>query len=292
MTDKTLDKYLNLIQQYYPDLQMNHARILDSSGQFNEVVCLDEKWIFRFPKTHHVAVEVAREVKILQGLQGKLPLPIPNPTYTAYHPESNQLEFMGYSMLAGEPLLRDKFATLTDETILEQIAEDMATFLKTLHQINPIDIGLDPTPNDSRQWWTNLYVDFQEQLFPHMRPAAQQEVTENFETALQDESLWQVKPMLIHGDFGTGNILYQDGHIVGVIDFTFCGVDDPAQDVGALVSSYGEAFAERVMTYYPDLRTSLRRARFFRSNYALIEALFGLRDNDPVAFESGINEYR
>lgn len=100
MTDKTLDQYLSTIQQHYPDFEVNTARLLDSSGQFNEVVCVDEQWIFRFPKTQHVAVEVAREVKILQGLQGKLPLPIPNPTYTAYHPESNLLEFMGYAMLA------------------------------------------------------------------------------------------------------------------------------------------------------------------------------------------------
>ena len=287
-----LNSFLTTIQHHYPDFQLRDAHLLASSGQFNDVVCVDNKWIFRFPKSPHVAIEVAREVKILKGLQGKLPLPIPNPTYVAYHPETHQLEFMGYAMLAGEPLLREKFATLTDESILEQIAEDMATFLKTLHQINPTDIGLDPTPNNSHQWWTQLYADFQEQLFPHMRPDAQQAVTHNFETALNDVALWQVQPMLIHGDFGTGNILYAGGHIVGVIDFTFCAVDDPAQEVGALISSYGEAFVERVINLYPELQSSLRRARFYRSNYALMEALFGLRDNNPDDFESGIADYR
>lgn len=291
MTEK-LHKLLNTIRQYYPDFQMNHARLLVSSGQFNDVVCVDDQWIFRFPQTQYVAIEVAREVKILQGLQGKLPLPIPNPTHIAYHPDSKQLEFMGYAMLSGEPLLRDKFATLTDEAILEQIADDMATFLKTLHQINPHSIGLGSMPKDSRQWWTVLYADFQEQLFPYMRPAARQAVTDNFETSLPDDSLWQVQPMLIHGDFGTGNILYEDGHIVGIIDFTFCGVDDLAQEVGALISSYGEAFVERVMTHYPDLRPSLQRARFFRSNYALIEAYYGLRDDNQVAFKNGIADYQ
>lgn len=291
MTEK-LNSYINTIEHYYPDLPLTNARLLTASGQFNTVLCVDEKWIFRFPKSHHVAIEVAREVKILKGLYGKLPLPIPNPTYVAYHPEHHLLEFMGYAMLVGEPLLREKFATITGETVLEQIADDIATFLKALHQINPIDVGLAPTPNNSRQWWTQLYADFQAQLFPHMRPDARQAVTQNFETALNDDVLWHFQPMLIHGDFGTGNILYSDGHIVGIIDFTFCAVDDPAQEVGALLSSYGEAFVEQVITRYPELRSSLRRARFYRSNYALMEALFGLRDNNPDDFENGINDYR
>ncbi len=288
---ENLNDFIATIQHYYPDFQVNTARQL-TAGQFNHVVCIDDQWIFRFPKSHHVAQEVAREVDILNGLQGKLPLPIPNPTYLAYHSESNQLEFMGYAMLKGEPLLREKFATLTDEVILEQIADDIATFLKTLHQINPLDVGLDPTPNNSHQWWTKLYTDFQEQLYPHMRPDAQQAVTLNFETALNDASLWDVQSMLIHGDFGTGNILYDDGHIVGIIDFTFCAVDDPAQEVGALMSSYGEAFLERVLVRYPELRASLRRAQFFRTNYALMEALYGLRDNNPDDFQNGIKDYR
>jgi aminoglycoside 2''-phosphotransferase len=289
---ENLSDFIATIQQHYPDFQVNTARQL-TAGQFNHVVCVDDKWIFRFPKSPHVAEEVAREVEILKRLQGKLPLPIPYPIYTAFHSESNQLEFMGYEMLAGEPLLREKFATLMDnETILEQIVEDIATFLKILHQINPADIGLEPTLEDSRESWTTLYADFREQLYPHMRQDAQECVTANFETALGDDALWDVQPMLIHGGFGTGNILYEDGHIVGIIDFTFCAVDDPAQEVGALISSYGEPFVERVIQHYPELRSSLRRARFFRTNYALIEALYGLRDNDPESFESGIEDYR
>ena len=288
---KKLQTFLNTIKHYYPDLELHNARQL-MAGQFNDVVCIDEQWIFRFPKSPHVAVEVAREVNILRGLQAKLPLPIPNPTYLAYHPESHQLEFMGYAMLAGEPLLREKFATLKDEAILEQIAEDIASFLKALHQIDPMDIGLDLTAKDSRQVWTELYADIQAQLFPYMRVSAQEAVIQNFETALNDDALWDVQPMLIHGDFGTGNILYEDGHIVGIIDFTFCAVDDSAQEVGALISSYGEEFVERVMSRYPELRSSLKRARFFRSNYALMEALYGLRDNNPDDFESGIKDYR
>lgn len=283
--------YVTLIRQYVPDFTVMSARLLEA-GQFNHVLCVDDQWIFRFPKSDYVAQEVGREVNLLQRLQGKLPLPIPNPTYIAYHPDTHQLEFMGYAMLEGEPLWRDKFATLTDESILDQLAEEIATFLKVLHSIPPEAIELTETPPDSRQSWQNYFDAFKTQLFPHMRSDAQADVTHNFEQALADDDLWDFTPHLIHGDFGTGNILYADGHIVGVIDFAFCAVDDPAQDVGALLSSYGETFIERVFAYYPDLRPALRRANFYRSNYALLEAYYGLRDNNPADFESGIKDYR
>ena len=57
--------------------------------------------------------------------------------------------------------------------------------------------------------------------------------------------LWRYDACLIHGDFGTANLLFAEGRISGVIDFGFCGSGDPAQDLGALLASYGEAFVAR-----------------------------------------------
>ncbi len=295
MSDSTDHRhFIEKVQHYYANFLIKGIKVFDkSAGQFNHVVCVNEEWIFRFPKNQSVAKEVAREVHILEQLRGKLPLPIPEPEYLAYHPDNNQLEFMAYKMLPGEPLLREKFALIQeDEAILEQIAFDIAKFLQSLHSLEPDLIVPDEKANDSRQEWEQLYRDFQEQLFPYMRDDAKEAVSQNFDAALADDALWQVEPKLIHGDFGTGNILYQDGHISGIIDFTFCAVDNPAQEVGALISSYGEAFVERVLTHYPELRQSLPCARFMRTNYALIQALYGLRDRDNEAFEDGIQDYR
>jgi aminoglycoside 2''-phosphotransferase len=124
-----------------------------------------------------------------------------------------------------------------------------------------------------------------------MRPDARQQVTDNFERALNDLALWDFQPCICHGDFGTGNILYADGHISGIIDFTFCGIGDPAQDLGALLASYGEAFIERVFTYYPQLRAALPRTRFIVSTYALWQAWYALRDGNQEDFDDGMRDY-
>ncbi len=126
-----------------------------------------------------------------------------------------------------------------------------------------------------------------------MRAEARLEVSRDFETGLNGSSLWRIDSCVVHGDFGAGNILYHfhEERISGIIDFSFCEIGDPAQDLGALLASYGEEFVEQVLLRYPALRSHLPRARFYCSKYALLQALFALRDNDPAEFEDGIADY-
>lgn len=88
------------------------------------------------------------------------------------------------------------------------------------------------------------------------------------------------------------SLLFHNGRISGIIDWGFCGLGDPAQDLGALLASYGEAFVARVCRHYPALGKGLARARFYRRQYALLQALFALRDGDQAEFDDGIAAYR
>ena len=285
--------YLALLKRHLPDFAFRRARILPSSGQFNTVLRVDDSWIFRFPKSPAAAADLARELELLPRLQGKLPLPIPQPQFQARDAESGDPLFMAYPLLPGEPLLREAFARLQDDGgVVEALARDLALFLRALHAIDPADIGLKSSGEDARMEWTRIRDALREKLYPFMRADARAEASANFAKALADDSLWRVEACLIHGDFGTGNILHRDGRVSGVIDFGFCGVGDPAQDLGALLASYGEPFVARVCHHYPALRLGLRRARFYKSNYALIQALYALRDGDEEEFEDGISAYR
>ena len=151
--------------------------------------------------------------------------------------------------------------------------------------------GLASASESALAEWTRIGAEFREKLFPHMRSDAREAVARNFDMALNDADMWRYDECLIHGDFGTGNFLFHKGRISGVIDFGFCGPGDPAQDLGALIASYGEAFVERVFRHYPALRSGLRRARFYCGNYALIQALYALRDDDEAEFEDGMRDY-
>ncbi|MCY3831777.1 MAG: phosphotransferase [Chloroflexi bacterium] len=287
------DALLQLIRQHRPDFVYERVNPALYEGQFSTVLIVDDEWIFRFPKSAGAAADLARELEILPRLQGKLPLPIPEPLWHAADVEAGGLLFLGYRPLPGEPLLREKFAELQgEEGILETVAQDLARFLQRLHVIAPADIGLAPSGESAKDEWTRIGEEIREKLFPYMRADARADVASKFRAALNDADLWHVDERLIHGDFGTGNILYRDGRISGIIDFGFCGVGDPAHDLGALLASYGETFVERVFRHYPALRAGWPRARFYQSNYALIQALYALRDGDEAEFEDGISAYR
>jgi aminoglycoside 2''-phosphotransferase len=280
-----LTAFLQKIQAYYPEIQPKEMR-LSNDGQFSDVLILDEALVFRFPRSIQVAKDLAKEIPLLDALQGKLPLAIPNPRYHAYEPVSGDTLFMGYPMIAGEPLMQDLFQSLEDTDVL---AQELAGFLRVMHGLK-LNF-LEKPPANNRHFWQNLYDDFIRDLFPYMRPDAQNQVRETFEQALNDAVFWQFEPILVHGDFGTGNILYNRGHITGIIDFSFCGLGDPAQDLGALKASYGQDFIERILVYYPGLAAALPRLAFITSTYALQQALYALRDGNKADFEDGISDY-
>ncbi len=337
---KDANEHLRHIRHVYPDLAITLSRLHAKEGQFSDIVVVNESLIFRFPRTPDVAKDMSYEVALLKKLQGRLPLPIPNPIYEYFeaenltlpfpnpatppptfpsvthfasliergekrnkgegiqdfgtnieHSPTKPLIFMGYPMIPGAPLWRETLAAIKDEKILDRLAVQLAGFLKALHSTPAAEIT-DRPAGETHESWSAMYTAMRDQLYPHMRPDARQKVSENFETFLSDPANFAYEPVLRHGDFGTGNILYdaEKGEISGVIDFSFSGAGDMAQDVGALLG-YGESFMERCYAVYPEMRETLKRVRFFRTTYALQQALYALRDGNREDFEDGMREY-
>jgi aminoglycoside 2''-phosphotransferase len=280
------------INRAYPELHIHSARQITASGQFSQVIIINDSLIFRFPRSPYVAQGMTREVRILRAVKGSLSLPIPDPSYTYTDPESDTVLFMGYTMLAGEPMSAN-ILVHQPEAVVQGLAKQLADFLRELHAIPPISLNIDLPSEGTHDDWLRLYQAIREQLFPFMRPDAQVQVSANFETALNDLVLWRFTPVLCHGDFGTRNILYdpQTMRITGIIDFGSCGLGDPAQDVGA-VWSLGDNLMPHLLAYYPEMQATLSRVKFIRSTYALQQALYALRDGNQNDFEDGLRGYR
>ena len=125
-----------------------------------------------------------------------------------------------------------------------------------------------------------------------MRHDAQVEIQKHFETYLHEPRLHEYRICLRHGDFGAGNILIDPDHqsISGIIDFGGLGLGDPALDIAA-ISCFGKPFLKRFCLVYPQVESMEERAHFYKGFFALEEALYGLRNKDPEAFENGISAY-
>lgn len=287
------EAYLQSIQETYPDLLIKKVQPHLGEGQFNNILIINDELIFRFPRYAEGIQTLIHEIHILERIEGRLTLPTPNPIYTRTEPQVVGQVFMGYPKIPGQPLWYETFQAITGVETLQQLAGQLAGFLKELHSIPVERFDPDLPVHDGPAEWASLYDDIRRHLFSFMRQEAKDRVERHFESYLNNPGLHTYPICLRHNDFGTGNILYdpQSKIITGIIDFGFAGLGDPALDIVA-ASSYGEDFFNRFYQIYPEITSMLDRARFYRGTYALQEALHGFLNHDQEAFESGIAEYR
>jgi aminoglycoside 2''-phosphotransferase len=175
------------------------------------------------------------------------------------------------------------------------MASQLAGFLRALHSVPTSCLeSVDLPIYDTRHEWAAMYERVQSELFRFMRADARDQVAEHFESVLDGSSAGTTyAPCLRHGDFGTGNIIYDPEalSIVGIVDFGSAGLGDPATDFAGLLSSYGDEFYGMCALEHPDMIAAMDRARFYLGTFALQEALFGLDNGDRTAFEAGMARF-
>lgn len=244
------------------------------------------------PETCARVAALATEVRILRDLQGRTTLSIPDPAYVSLKPAPGSA-FLGYRLLDGGPLWRETLETLSTRN-QDQIAATLARFLSTLHGTPSGEIAGGAVPETATlDRIADRYAHIRSLLFPRMRPRARRDVAARFEAFLSDATAAAEEPVLIHGDFGPSNILFDEDRQTpsGIIDFGCTGLGDPAYDLAGLLVGYGEAFFQRLLAMDHRLRSLAPRARFFAGTFALEEALFGAETGDAEALRAGLAPY-
>ncbi|MCA0457766.1 MAG: phosphotransferase [Chloroflexi bacterium] len=287
-------EYAETVQAVYPQLDIQTA-VYREGGQYNAILIVNDRFIFRFPRYAEAAASLATETAILHAIYGKLPLETPNPVYVHFGDPTPQHNFVGYPMITGEAINIYGISTMFDAAACQRLADQLADFLKALHALPS---GLSParvTNSDKQAYWADFYARVRAKLFPHMSSAGRQEVISHFESYLADSRNFNYTPVLRHGDFGTGNILFDraSGLFTGVIDFGSAALGDAAVDLSAIYGwrGRGETLARRMFSRYPELEAMLPRAQFYAGTFLLQEALFGVENDQPDLIKSGLEPY-
>ncbi|EST12539.1 phosphotransferase family protein [Sporolactobacillus laevolacticus] len=285
-----LKDYVNRIQQVYPDLTINKAE-LNTIGQNNDVLIVNRELVFKFPKYQAGIIDLQKESQLLNQIKGYVSLAVPSPEYESYEVLKPGHVFNGYSLIQGTPLW-SKELNKADSQSQKMISDQLIQFLIDLHSIPTGELHLGT--QDPYTDMLNLYRKIKEKLYPFMRTEAQSETSRMFDKFLSGGKLSNIKLALIHGDFGSSNILWnsEPKRVTGIIDFGGSGIGDLAYDLAGLLSSFGERFFNQCMSQYPDGEKIVERINFYRGTFALQEALHGLENNDPQAFDNGISRYR
>ncbi|RAI84437.1 aminoglycoside 2''-phosphotransferase [Paenibacillus pabuli] len=289
-----ISTYVQRIKEVYPDLHIQDVK-RNEIGQNNDVFIINRSLVFRFPKYKQGLEKFKRETGLLETIRKTVTLQIPYPAYQSFDELEVGKTFMGYSLIEGAPLWKDELITIKSQKFINEIASQLVMFLIELHSIDiPKAIRLQKQYESIHGIIEVLFTRIKEKLFPFMRLDAREKVVENFNAFLNNIDNQSLKKTLIHGDFGASNIIWnpKDKRIAGIIDFGGSGLGDPAYDLAGILSSYGEEFFEICTKLYPNGRQISERVHFYRSTFALQEALHGIDHNDAEAFEDGIKEFR
>lgn len=286
-----MEKYIEHIKQVYPSLSIRDCR-LNEMGQNNDVIIINESIVFRFPKYRMGIDNLKKETDILEAIKDKVSLPIPSPFYQSFKELEVGEVFVGYELIPGSPLWKESLGNIQSEEVLIRLATQLVRFLIEIHSIPKNKLTLEET--NPREEIVDLYQRIQDKLYSFMRIEAQRQIEYSFETFLNSETSLSLKTSLVHGDFGATNILWDPttNNISGIIDFGGSDIGDPAYDFAGILSSYGEDFFTMCLKLYPNGTEIAERVRFYRSTFALQEALHGVDNDDVEAFENGIKAYK
>jgi aminoglycoside 2''-phosphotransferase len=282
------ENLLQRIQAIMPNLEIEHfAR--DEEGLINDVVIVNHQWVFRFAKTEEYARVLQTEMKILDLIRPLVGINVPNPVYRS-------ADCMVYPLLSGQTLSR-KMVLGFDENTQQEIAEQLGGFLGRLHNVasSPVDWEIPSTRAPvRRQDWLAIQAKVQEKLYPLLQRYQIQWIQDLFAGVLDDPKASEFRPALIHGDFASYHILFDESkrEITGVIDFGMAGMGDAASDVGGLISIYGESFVRKMQKVYPGLGQYLPRARFYAQLLELEWVLRGFESGEAFWFTAHLGGAR
>jgi len=276
-----LDPYLKRILEILPDLTVERAS-LKREGIFNDVVIVNDAFVFRFAKRDYGFKDLNEEAASLRLLRKHVSLPIPEPFY-------EDQEVLAYPLIPGETLRRDLLTSLP-ESDQQAIAEQLAQFFKQMHGIPLDEIAESSIPEANAlmeyEDWADIYQRLQDKVFPLLLPHVRQWATEHFESWMSDPANFEYEPRMVDTDIPPYHILFdqRQRRINGIIDFSCAGLGDPALDFSVIIYHYGESFVNRFYNIYPETEAYLRRARFYAGATEMCWLLNGIEQNDPTWF--------
>jgi aminoglycoside 2''-phosphotransferase len=271
--------YLTQIHEHFPWLKYKKSRTL-RHGWDHDVVILDEKYVFRFPKKDY-GRRFRAEVRFLHTTYNRFNISVPHYEYVP-----DDLSFGGYKMIKGKEMIPSGLKRLSEKK-KKHIASQLGEFLSVLHEI-PVSYSKKAGLKEEKDgyWWSRqrckkIIRKMRKLLFPKLTKREAQWIEKRYEEYFGCS--FDFETVILHGDLSEEHILYnpQKGKITGIIDFADSEIGDPAFDF-AFLWQYGEEFVDDVLSHYQrsvnvDI---MKRARFPNQVYMATDMLAIMEGED------------
>ena len=286
-----------IINNQFPNFAIESVSFF-GAGYDSEAYLINNEYVFKFPKYQAASMGLYQEAAVLQQLKDKLPLPIPDPEFIGKPNHHFDKYFMGYRKLPGTVLTPQLFNSLSAD-IRDNIAKDVASFLKSLHQIQ-LPAPVDGLEQDIKADYFADYEMLEEVLFPDLNATEKKRVERVFQKILSHEILFCYEPRLAHHDLSADHLLFDEttNRICGVIDFGDVAITDADYDFLYFLEEsdeeLGRAFGLKVMDYYqhPDQEQVIKKADFRQFYWPFEQVMMGYNYGLDDWYREGLEKIR
>lgn len=231
------------IEEIYPEFKESNFYPI-SEGLDNYVILVDNKYIFRFPRTENSNEQLRIEDTVLNDIASFLPSNIKVPKFIF---KGNKEDvYVGYDYIVGNYLTNELFNTLSLEQ-KDNVAKSLGKFLTIMHTMDYNKYNVLKYTN--KDIYSSLWDNVVNKCFTFLNDDEQEKVNNLFNKYENDSKYNGFTPCLIHGDLKVNQIIYSENNI-GIIDFGAVKVYDPAYDFADIYNAYGEEFLKMVYSYY------------------------------------------
>ena len=208
----TPEELLEIVSTNRPDKPL---RVLDP-GEMNDMIVVDEKEVFRFPRTPESCQRLEYESRVLESLDNKLTVPIPKLIQLDHKKQYSILSF-----IEGEVLHNRDIEQFTSHEV-NTLAVQLAMFMRELNahmsvgQLDEWARELMPKSDTWDEYYAGVAarIDGNEYLEQYKR---QYKKVQEMQVAAA-----KVPIIAIHGDLHAGNMLFKGSTLSGIIDFADC----------------------------------------------------------------------
>lgn len=245
-------------------------------------------YIFKHAQHNDAKCSMKKEVQVLNYLNGKITLQIPNIEY--YDEECG---VCGYREIRGDKLTPVIYQNMTDEE-KDQLVRDIALFLREMHTLPFPDIDeLEiPVIDDYRSDYDAL----RGLIYDKIPDKSKEYIDALYKRILNDERISQYVKALCHNDLSCNHIILQDHRAVGIIDFGDAAITDRDKDFVYLLedssSEIGRDFGIRVLEYYrhPNQEIPILKADLNEEYYPIEQILGGQAMHLDEMYHEGLQK--
>ena len=229
----TIENYIieNILSKN--NLEKSISIIELKSGSINPTFLINNKYILRIDLGNSEYENKLKKESILFNILPKFD--IPTPKLIAFDDSKTIInyDYLLMSYISGQNF-KDNFQT--------ELSKDLGDLVRKINQVTANDLGNQEIFGDIDSWVLKIKTNFRI-YYSYLKKINffSPEISQQIDRVSNDYCLlnsWEGRGRLIHGDINPGNIIANNGHIVGIFDFEYAQIADPLGDLERLAINF------------------------------------------------------